>query len=322
MLSVIPSVTAEAPAPLRVAHDDVLAAQLRQHGRRDLAGEGALLGPEAVLRAQGDRRAAQRLRHRRQRGERRAQRHLHAAHPGHLRRERRRRTRWPRATVLCIFQLPAISGVRIDVLPTAVVGATLRGLHVTGCIPSTPRSEPAVRCVPPRLTRRPAPPRRAAPCLPGTPATRRRRSRCGSSGRRSPSARPPPPSRRRRRWWSPWTRAIASATARVPVGEGRHLEDAHRARSRPRSWRLAIDLGERLARLRPDVHAHPVRRGWRPPRRPCAARPSLELGRDDHVGRQLQAHACSAPPWPGARAHSSMLLVVQQRACRSPCPGP
>ena len=44
----------------------------------------------------------------------------------------------------------------------------------------------------------PGPRRRAARGLPGTPATRRRRSRCGSSCRPGRAARRPPPTRRRR----------------------------------------------------------------------------------------------------------------------------
>ena len=43
-------------------------------------------------------------------------------------------------------------------------------------------------------------PRRAAPCPPGPPGRRRRRWRCGSSGRRSPAGPRPPPSRRRPQW--------------------------------------------------------------------------------------------------------------------------
>ncbi len=43
-------------------------------------------------------------------------------------------------------------------------------------------------------------PRRAAPCPPGTPGRRRRRWRCGSSCRHSPTGPPRPRCRRRPRW--------------------------------------------------------------------------------------------------------------------------
>ena len=44
-------------APLRVADDDVAAAELGEHRRRDLAGVGARVVARAVLRAPGDRRS-------------------------------------------------------------------------------------------------------------------------------------------------------------------------------------------------------------------------------------------------------------------------
>ena len=71
--------------------------------------------------------------------------------------------------------------------------------HVTrsaGLTWGPPRSCPARNS----LTCPAGTPRRAAPCPPGTPGRRRRRWRCGSSGRRSPAGPRPPPSRRRPQW--------------------------------------------------------------------------------------------------------------------------
>src|SRR5581483_5127816 len=60
---------AEVLPPLRVADDDVRAADVLEQPGRDLAGPGALVFPEAVLRRQPDRRALEALGHRVQRGE-------------------------------------------------------------------------------------------------------------------------------------------------------------------------------------------------------------------------------------------------------------
>ena len=93
---------AEVLAPLGVADDRAADAELEQHRRRDLAGEGALVGPVHVL---GEDRSARSTDGDVERRERRAER----------RRRRRRAPRTPRRTrasprgPLYIFQLPAIS---------------------------------------------------------------------------------------------------------------------------------------------------------------------------------------------------------------------
>ena len=69
-----------------------------------------------VLRAQEDPRALQGAAHRVQRGEGRRDHDLPARLRGQRRRPARRRARPPRATVLYIFQLPAMNGLSHAVL--------------------------------------------------------------------------------------------------------------------------------------------------------------------------------------------------------------
>jgi len=63
---------AHLPAALRVAQDDVMAAKIAQHERRDLAGKGALVLEIHVLGAQADSAAREHRRYRCQRREWRA----------------------------------------------------------------------------------------------------------------------------------------------------------------------------------------------------------------------------------------------------------
>src|SRR5690606_8354792 len=67
----------EVGPPLRMPDDDVVAAQVFQHHRRDLAGVRPLVRPEDVLGAQLDPGAFDHLGHRVERGKRGAEHHLH-----------------------------------------------------------------------------------------------------------------------------------------------------------------------------------------------------------------------------------------------------
>ena len=133
----------------------------------------------------------------------------------------------------------------------------------------------------PRGRRRPA-----ASCPRGTPATRRRRSRCGRTRSRRGRARArPPPSRRRRRRTGPSTAATASATPRVPAANGATSNTPIGpfqntvAASASAAANAATDSGPMS---RPFV-AGRDRVGRR---RSAVGASSADLGRDHDVGRQ------------------------------------
>ena len=162
---------AEEPPALRVADDHVLGAGLLDHRRRHLAGERALALPVDVLRRHADVRVARGLGHGVHGRERRRDDDLDV---GDVLDEGRSSFTNTTAscTVLNIFQLPAMNGVRIKASGrmglVGRVGSVRRdAIH--------PAAWPARM---PRLTS-PSAPRRPAACgRRETRATRRRRSRC------------------------------------------------------------------------------------------------------------------------------------------------
>ena len=108
------------------------------------------------------------------------------------------------------------------------------------------------------MARPPEPSDRAAACLRAARATLRRRWRCGRT--RHPRSRAGGrlrPSRRRRRPCSPSTRVKRLGEGMGALGEGGHLEDAHRAV--PEDGLGVGELaGEQLPGRRPDVETHAV----------------------------------------------------------------
>ena len=104
---------AEELAPLGVAEDDVLAADVGELGRRDLAREGALVLPEAVLGRDGDRAALQPPRDRVQR------------RGSSARRPRRRRAGWRRRYAPAVASSTDSAIVAVQLPVAAEEGAAL-----------------------------------------------------------------------------------------------------------------------------------------------------------------------------------------------------
>ena len=245
-----------------------------EHRRRDLAGEGAL-GRSCMFWAKTcDARAARRVDHAPQRGERRADRDVDALGG------RRRAAAAPAmntsasATVLCIFQLPAIE-----------------------------------RCA--RLISS-GPPRRGASCPRSARATRRRPSRDGSTRSARPNcasaaALSPPPTT-----VVPAQSATASATARVPPRTARARRRPS-ARSRRRVPGAAIALGVALRRCAGRCRGPSSRRARRrrrargARRRRRSASPSTRSTgssrpcRVGRVGEHARARARRPPPRTASR---------------------
>ena len=280
---------AEQLAPLGVAEDRRRATPSSSSiGARDLAGERALGRVVHVLGVDLDARAARRVDHRRQRGERRADRDVDAVW------SMRRAAAAPAmnssasATVLCIFQLPAISGAAarsscsgprrpgsvraLDQLERgAAAGRDVgdRGRRARTAASAAAESPPPTTVTPGAAAR---PPRRPRACRRRTASSsnapigpfqntvpavgdRRRRRPARCAGRcRGPSCRR---ARRRRRA----VRGVASA----PKRSRDHEVDGQRQR-RPRVARTGGErrageldvLGARTARRRPRG---PGRRG-------------------------------------------------------------
>ena len=182
---------AEELAALGVAEHDAVDVELDRASRRDLAGERARFGLVHVLRV--DLARASRAWSRPSPAS--------AVNGGQIadvdarrQSDTRGSSAWMNssasATVLCIFQLPAISG---------------------RCARSCQRLHPGQRFALDQLER-------------GAAAGRQMRDPVGQPE----LLRAPPPSRRRRRRSSPGAAATASATARVPAANGVELERPHR----------------------------------------------------------------------------------------------
>ena len=185
-------------------------------------------------------------------------------------------SRWVRF----IFQLPAMSGRR---------PGDLAGSCGPSAAPSRARPDPG------------------ASCPPGTPATRRRRWRCGRSGfSSSPSARTaaaesPPPTTD-----SPSTPATASATPRVPAVNGAS-SNTPIGPFQKTVLRVGQVPGEQLDRVRPDVQAlEPVRD--RLDRRPSPAASATTSAQTTSIGSTILSPASSSN-----RRQVSTWSALQQR---------
>ena len=193
------------------------------------------------------------------------------------------------SSVLYIFQLPAISGVR----------------RAHGAIPGA-------------LERRDAGQRRALDQLQRRPAAGRE---VVDRVLEPEAASAPPPSPRRRRPSAPGALATASATRAGAGGERLQLEGAHRPVPEDRPRAAQISPRRRSARARgrcpgPSSPPAPRRRRARGARR----RPTSSLG-DHEVHRQQRAWPCPARPAARAAARGRA-RVLRRRTARRPPRGP